>query len=283
MARIVIAGCGDVGTALGLLLIHAGHEVWGLRRSPEYLPEPIKPIAADVSRSETLQSLPPNLDAVVYSAAASGYDEAAYQATYVDGVRQILTALITQQQALSRFVLVSSTSVYGQTDAQWITEDSSAEAEGFAGQCIRAGEQWVWDGPYPAVVVRFGGIYGPGRTRLLDSVRRGQARCVADVYSNRIHRDDCAAVLAHVLTLDDPAQLYLGVDNAPVLQCEVMGWLAAQLGRAPPTTVSADVLGRQRRGSNKRCSNARLRASGYEFLYPSYREGYRALIDSDAP
>jgi hypothetical protein len=30
--------------------------------------------------------------------------------------------------------------------------------------------------------------------------------------------------------------------------------------------------------TNKKCSNQKLLASGYEFKYPTYREGYRAVL-----
>jgi nucleoside-diphosphate-sugar epimerase len=126
-------------------------------------------------------------------------------------------------------------------------------------------------------VVRFGGIYGPGRTRLIDSVRSGQARCEPGLYTNRIHRDDCAGVLEHLLALAAPAPLYIGVDDEPALQCEVLRWLAQQLGVPPPVPSGAPDDSR-RRGGNKRCCNARLRASGYRLLYPSYCEGYTALL-----
>ena len=60
----------------------------------------------------------------------------------------------------------------------------------------------------------------------------------------------------------------------------VLRWLAATLGVAQPPLRDDGEAGARggARGSNKRCSNARLRASGYAFRYPSFREGYGALI-----
>ena len=85
MSRIVIAGCGDVGTRLGLTLSAAGHEVWGLRRQPQRLPDPIRPLAADLRDPNTLGTLPEGIDALYYTAAAGGYREENYRAAYVDG------------------------------------------------------------------------------------------------------------------------------------------------------------------------------------------------------
>jgi hypothetical protein len=83
------------------------------------------------------------------------------------------------------------------------------------------------------------------------------------------------------MDLDGPAEVYLGVDHDPASQCEVMTWLAGRLGVAPPRRLDAADAPRRVRG-NKRCSNARLRASGYVFRYPSFREGYGELIGAAA-
>jgi nucleoside-diphosphate-sugar epimerase len=288
MARILIAGCGDVGATLGQGLQAAGHEVWGLKRRPADLPSGIQPLAADLADPATLNALPPALDAVVYSAAAAGFDEAAYQAAYIAGVQNLLAALRRAGQQPRRLLFTSSTSVYAQHQGEWVDEDSPAEAAGFSGRCIRAGEQWMWDSNWPAVVVRFGGIYGPGRTRLIDSVRAGTAtRPVGPpLYTNRIHRDDCARVLEHLLFLPAPAPLYLAVDDDPAPLGEVLSWLATQLGLPEPPLAADAALkpgagtgdSASRMRASKRCRNARLRASGFQFRYPGYRDGYAALL-----
>lgn len=277
--EVLIAGCGDVGTALGLDLAMAGHRVWGLRRDPSALPPPIGPIAADLSRPETLGALPAGIGQVVYAAAADGFSDAAYRAAYVEGVENLQRALAGRQ--VRRFVFVSSTAVYGQGDGEWVDESSPTEPSGFSGRRVLQGEERVRSGPFPGVVVRFGGIYGPGRTRLIESVRRGEPCVEAPArFTNRIHRDDCAGVLRHVLELGAPAPVYLAVDGAPAPDCEVRDWLAHLLGVPPPARAS-DAAGSPQRG-NKRCRNERLIASGYRFRYPTYREGYAALLAAGA-
>ena len=137
------------------------------------------------------------------------------------------------------------------------------------------------ESPIPATVVRFAGIYGPGRGWLIERARSG-ASCSDDPpkYTNRIHRDDCAGVLAHLVGLavdrewlDDR---YIGVDDEPAAECEVLDWLAARLGAPPPRRTPAGAPAA--RGSGKRCSNARLRGTGYRFRYPSFRDGYAAVL-----
>lgn len=278
MARILIAGCGDVGGALGRLLVDAGHTVWGLRRRPDALPPGLRPIAADLTDAASLKGLPDGLDAVFYTAAATGRDENHYRRAYVDGPTRLLAALHDSGQRPRRVLFTSSTAVYAQNDGGWVDEDSPAAAQGFAGRLLRQGEAAVLDGPFPATVIRFAGIYGPRRTRLIDSLRAGTAACAPGRYTNRIHRDDAAAALAHLLDLDAPAPLYLGVDDTPALHCEVLDWLARQLGVAPPRLDEGAA-----RAGSKRCSNARLRAGGFRPRYPGYRQGYAALLAQPSP
>lgn len=276
MANILIAGCGDVGSTLGLALLAAGHRVWGLRRDPAALPSGIRPLAADLAEPATLAGLPSGLEYVFYTAAAGGYSEDRYRSAYLDGVRNLLGALRRGGQHPRRLFFTSSTSVYAQSDGQWVDEASPAAAEGFAGRCLRAGEGLLWAAPWPATVLRLGGIYGPGRTRLIDTLRAGTATCVEQppLYTNRIHRDDCARALQHLLGIEHPEPLYLGVDDDPAPQCQVLRWLATELGVPPPTVVPAPAAPRP----NKRCRNDRLKASGFRFRYPGYREGYAALL-----
>ena len=96
-------------------------------------------------------------------------------------------------------------------------------------------------------------------------------------YTNRIHRDDCAGVLHHLLELAAPPPVVVAVDEDPAPEREVLAWLADRLGAPVPVPARPDP-GRRRGRANRRCSSARLVASGYRFIHPSYRDGYGALI-----
>lgn len=277
MRRVLIAGCGDVGTALGLALGETGHAVWGLRRDPDDLPRPIQPLEADLTRPRTLESLPDRLDAVVFSAAAPERTESAYRSTYVDGLRNLADALRIAGQTPDRFLFTSSTGIYHQDDGSWVNESSPIRPTGFTGQTMREAEQLLEGLPWRSVAVRFGGIYGPGRTRLVERARQSTgADGSGDRFTNRIHVDDCAGVLAHLLALESPAPVYVAVDDAPARLTEVIAFLRRRLG-LPATDPDAS----EPRG--KRCDNQRLRASGYAFRHPSYREGYAAMLADAGP
>ena len=88
-------------------------------------------------------------------------------------------------------------------------------------------------------------------------------------WTNRIHRDDAAAAVVHLLTRTGaPGPLYVGTDDEPALLGDVAAHLAQHLGApAPPATDPV-------RATGKRLSNARLHATGWVPAYPTYREGY---------
>lgn len=272
--RVLIAGCGYVGCALGSELAADGHEVFGLRRNPEALPPEITGVAADLSRKLQPDALPSDLDFVFYTASAGGADDDAYRSAYVDGPANLIAALSASGTRLRRFLFTSSTGVYAQKNGEWVDENSPTEPETYSGRRLLEGERRVLGSSYPTTVLRLAGIYGPGRTR---SIERGLevAADGAPAYTNRIHRDDCAGVLRHLMLLPEPEPLYLGVDHEPAEKRVVAEWLSARLGvpvRGRPSSGSA------RARTNKRCSNARLVATGYEFRYPTFREGFVSLL-----
>lgn len=272
--RVLIAGCGDVGNALGRLLMARGHQVHGLRRDVSRLAPGLLPVRADLTTGAGLDALPQVVDAVVYTAAATERTVPGYQAAYVDGVRHIAERIGPVQN----WLFTSSTAVYGQTDGGWVDESSATAPTRFNGQVMLEAEAGVLALGAMSRVVRLGGIYGPGRNRMVTLVRQGQP-CVESPprYTNRIHRDDAAGILAHLLQLDSSAsaRIWLGVDCEPAPAHVVQDWLAERLGVPPPPRVEAAALPGP---GSRRCSNAQLLASGYRFRYPTWREGYGDLL-----
>ena len=280
MATILIAGCGYIGTALGCQLAADGHTVWGLRRHPATLPPEIRPWAADLTSPDTLQVLPSAIEWVFYSAAPDTHDDTAYRSVYVGGLNNLLRALTVQQAHPRRVFLTSSTGVYVESSGAWVDETSPTEPREFGGIRLLEGERLLLDGPFPATVLRLGGLYGPGRASLIEQVRRGEFAWdnESPVYFNRIHRDDAAGALRHLMMLPSPDPIYLGVDHEPTTLAVLLDWLADALG-VPPTRPSESASARTpRHPANKRCRNAKLVASGYAFRYPTFREGYTALL-----
>jgi nucleoside-diphosphate-sugar epimerase len=277
---VLIAGCGDVGGRLATQLLAAGWEVHGLRRDVSRLPAGVIGVAGDLFNKECPGTWPIGaVDYLVYCAAATDHDEAGYRAAYVQGLEHVLEWLGDYGQVPNRLLFVSSSSVYGQQEGEWVDESSPAVAAGYSGRVMLEAEQLALKSGIPASVVRLTGIYGPGREWLLTQVRRGYRVVVEPpLYANRIHADDAAGLMACLLEADRRGvaldDVYIGVDDEPAALADVVGWLREYLG----VTEWADNDSVRRTGS-KRCSNARARALGWTPMYPSFREGYAAILE----
>lgn len=276
---VLIVGCGDVGSRLGLRLSAQGWTVYGLRRQTAALPAPIRPVAADLEVADCPAAWPSGeLDYLVYAVAAQAQDEASYRRAYVQGLQQVLDWLALHQQRPKRLLFLSSTGVYAQHAGEWVDEDSPTQPDSFNGRILLEAEQLAQHSGYPATSVRLAGLYGPGRQWLINQVRQGyQVPAEPPLYSNRIHVEDAAGLLAYLLEQDAQGRAlercYLGVDDEPVALHQVIDWLARQLGQ----TAMQGTLGSRRAGS-KRCSNARARALGWQPEYPGYQQGYGAIL-----
>src|SRR5699024_692266 len=271
---VVLAGCGDLGTEVGLRFVSAGHEVVALRRSPQHLPAQFTGRALDL-HSE-LPEFPDDTEILVIALTADDRSEQAYRATYLHGLHRLLDGLDRDGIHPNRVLMVSSTAVYGVSDGSTVDEDTPTTPNAVNGTVLLEAERALHERVPTATVLRLAGIYGPGRTSLIDRVRSGEVEIPdAPVHTNRIHRDDAAAAIVHLTTRGDaPAPIYLGVDDQPSPRGEVLRFLADELGVAPPPVGGAPPT----RGGDKRCSNALLRATGFTLTYPTYREGYRAVL-----
>lgn len=272
---VLIAGCGDLGTEVGLRFADLGHHVVGLRRNADLLPPAISGQSIDLSREKPV--VPPGTEIVIVAIAAGRPTPEAYRAAYVDGLGNLLDALDEARVTPRRVLLVSSTAVYDVSDGSWVDEQTPANpTPGTTDAILFEAERMLHSRIPTAVVLRLAGIYGPGRERLITQVREGRATVSAlSRHTNRIHRDDAAAAIVHLMRREEPpAPLYVGVDNAPVVSSDVLDFIAGELGLPAPAVAETG----SRRGGDKRLRNQLLRGTGFTFTYPSYREGYRAIL-----
>src|SRR5690606_33602906 len=254
-----------------------GNRVIALTRQPRAAMAGEHVVTSDVLEPASLTAIDAATDYIVYLVSPDQPNDEGYRAAYVDAIRNVLEYSALRQTSLKRVLFASSTAVYGQSDGSWVDETSPTEPTSFHGQRLLEAERLLGAWVLPHSVVRFGGIYGPGRQRLLTSVIDGTASVAREpVYTNRIHRDDCAGLLVHLMSLQSADSLYLGVDHERADRRAVLEWLARATQSRPPA-VKDDP--EQRRQGNKRCSNSRVLATGYRFAYPSFREGYAEMID----
>jgi nucleoside-diphosphate-sugar epimerase len=272
--RVLIAGCGDLGRRVASRLLARGDEVYALRRQPSAQDDsPVHWIRADLTDARSLRDLPAGITQLVYSPTPDARDEMAYRRIFVDGLQHLLMAL--DQQSLHRVLFVSSSAVYGEHGEAWVDEDTPPAPPGFNGNVLLEAEAWLTNQPVRSVVLRLAGLYGPGRTHVVNQLRTGTARVSRQVrhWANRIHIEDAAAAIVHLLCIDEPQNLYLGVDDTP-LPLDVLYDDLAALIHAPAAAEGPVPSG----VGSKRLSNARLRASGFRFQWPDSRAGYAELL-----
>lgn len=276
---VVVVGAGYVGQVLAAELAEGGYEVWAVRRRPE-APPGVHPVAVDATDHAALAlALSPLKDRrvdVCFLAAPDKGDEAGYRDAYLHILEATGEAL-----CIRRLLFASSTAVYGDADGEWVDEATPAEPSRFSGEILLEAEALACEVAGEASAIRYGGIYGPGRDRMVRMVRDGKRIASGDTrHGNRIHRDDCAGVMRHLLEQPEVAPVYTAVDHAPVPLDEVETWLCAQLGVEPSSLVAPERP--MRRGGDKRVRNDLLLDSGYRFRFPTYREGYVPLIAGDS-
>lgn len=268
-------GCGDLAARVASLRA-AEWELTGVRRSEQAMPD-IRMAVADARSSVALQSvLTDGFDIVVATLTPPEFTDAGYVAGYVDPASALTEACQWLPPSLrpQRVFWVSSTRVYGESAGEWVDETTQPRPQGFAGRRLLEAEQILQAGVVPVTAVRFSGIYGPGRDRLLHKVRSGRIAPATPLHwTNRIHSDDCAGVLVHLIERqargEALADVYIGTDSEPVAAHEVQRWLAERLSISPSEESASTAV-----ESGRRCSNRRLLETGYHFLYPSWREGY---------
>jgi len=274
--KILLVGFGDIARRLAPRLVAAGCEISALRRSSG-LESGVRMVQGDCRDETLLAEAVAGQEVVVVTLTPDAFNEPSYREAYEAGAQTLARVLVDTPEPPRRVLWVSSTSVYGESDGGWVDETTPAVPQGFSGRSLLAAERIMHGQQVPTTVVRFSGIYGPGRTRLISQVRGGHcAPQRPQQWSNRIHSEDCAGVLHHLIQChragEELAPLYIGTDCEPVPLYELHQWLAQRMAVA--VTESSETAMR----ANRRCSNKRLLASGYRFLYPTWREGYAALL-----
>ena len=278
MARILIVGCGDLGTTIAMQLHQTQHEVIGVRISQQHLPHGMQTIQADVTQTATLTALNHlNPAIIIYCIAANAQTDENYHAHYVQGLKNVL-ATQTNNTNLQHVFFVSSTRVYGQNTPTILDENMPAEPADFGGERLLEAENVLTSLPCQTTALRLSGIYGEGRLYLVNTAKDISRWPVNNSWSNRIHRDDAAGFIAFLvqksLSQQPIERCYIVTDDMPTLQYSVLTWLASRLNIDTSHIKIPDTSG------GKRLSNKRLRATGFQLQYPNYQIGYQKVLET---
>ncbi|MFM7604009.1 MAG: shikimate kinase [Prosthecobacter sp.] len=295
---VVIAGCGFVGERAADLLHATGHTVIGLTHSASSTErlrtaKPWRVESCDVSSETSVHELaakiaPLHIDAFIHCASSSRGGAEMYQSVYVNGMRHLLAAFP------AAFPLyTSSTSVFPQIHGETVDETSFADPDRETGRLLREAENLALNAG--GCAARLAGIYGPGRSFLLKNLLEGKAAIEGNNghgrYLNQIHADDAASALVHLVT-QRLSGIYSIADDQKITQRDSYLDLCRVFGLPLPPSRDPDP-NRKRGWSHKHVSNAKLRATGWQPLYPTYLDAVqndpelassilRAVIDEAA-
>jgi nucleoside-diphosphate-sugar epimerase len=288
----LIIGCGYLGQRVGVLLRDRGEQVFGTVRSEARAAKiaslGIEPVVADVLRPHSLHGLPA-AERVFYCV---GYDRAAgasMHAVYVDGLMNVLDQL---PSGVSRVVYASSTGVYGETDGEWVNEDTPALPRTEPGKfCLEAEERLLdWakrrQSTESAVRLRFAGLYGPSRVVRRTLIEQGKPiPGDPDKMLNLIHIDDAAQAVVAALAVVAPGPVVLIGDDRPVARREYYSQVAKLLGSPAPRFVPSEAgsSNEARDATSKRVANHRMKARlGLELIYPDIASGLPAALSASS-
>jgi nucleoside-diphosphate-sugar epimerase len=278
MTKLMI-GCGYLGLRIARLWREQGHHVVVTKRSPG-VPAELAELGVDVFRCDVLDTASlaklPQANTVAHAVALDRSSGQTMRAVYVDGLANVLRHLPRP----NRFIFVSSSGVYGQADGEWIDEDSPTEPREESGRIVLEAEGVLrTEAPY-ANILRFSGIYGPGRLLRQKAIMAGEPIVAgADRWLNLIHVEDGARAVLAAEEFAEPGRTFNVCDNRPVLRREFYSELARVLGAPAPNfqPPAADGPLPPHEQANRRISNARLlRELRFAFRFPSYLEGLAA-------
>lgn len=279
----LIVGCGYLGRRLARLLIGRGGTVWGTTRggakAGELAALGVRPIVADV----TSPGGPawPECDAVFLAVGFDRRGGVPMRRVYVEGLEESLRRI---GRGAPRIVYASTTGVYGQDDGGWVDEDSATAPRSESGRVCLGAEGVLRDGArrggWAATILRYSGLYGPGRLLRGEALVRGEAIAGdPEHWLNLVHVEDAARFAAAALEDGSLDALYVVSDDRPVRRREFYGELARLLGAPEPRFVEAGGGAAGRDASNKRVRAARIKARlGMECHHPDYGSGLAAVL-----
>jgi nucleoside-diphosphate-sugar epimerase len=274
--RLVI-GCGYLGrrvanrwrTQTGRVIVTTRDQ----GRMDELRRAGFEPLCCDVLEPASLQKLPA-VATVLYCVGLDRSSGRSMREVYVTGLEHVLAALPRPE----RFLYISSTSVYGQCAGEEVDETAATEPADESGRVVREAEKVLRDRLPAVVILRFAGIYGPGRL-----LRRRQAILAGEPLAgdpqrwlNLIHVDDGAAAILAAEQRGRPGEIYNICDDVPVRRSHFFNHLARLLGapepRVVPTAAGTVLSARER--TNRRILNCKMhRELGIELTFPDYSAG----------
>jgi nucleoside-diphosphate-sugar epimerase len=291
----LIIGCGYLGRRVARNWSMQGDTVFALTRTSEHAEEfrqsGLTPIIGDITDAASLAGLPA-VDTILFAVGLDRGTSHSQHDVYVSGLDNVLYHL---EGKVRRLIYISSTSVYGQNEEEWVDESSDCRPDSPNGQVCLDAERLLQHKVPQANILRLAGLYGPGRVvARIEALRAGQVpEGNPDAWLNLIHVDDAVAAVLACERRGVPGATYLVCDDSPCRRREYYSLLADMIGAPAPFPSPAtdrraggvsprigkpvpltSIEKSQISGLNKRCSNRRLRDELQVVLrYPRFNIG----------
>ena len=277
--QVNILGCGYLGFRAAQRWHARGDRVTPLTRSLERAKQladaSLNPFVGDLMDSDCLAQLPP-ADLVLY---AVSYDRSApydRHALIVSGLERALGILV---QKTSRLLFISTSSVHGESDGQWVDESTPLHPATEAGQMAAQAEELVKQSPLDTIILRLTGLYGPGRLlRRVEQFEKGEPIAgPPEAWLNLIHVEDAARAVESAgdrllaqtrVPRIHSSTTFLISDDKPVRRSDYYEMLATAAG-APAPIFAPHEPGSRITGLGKRCRNLKAKQElSLEWQYP---------------
>lgn len=271
--NLFIFGFGYTAQNMVPFFIEQGYRVFGTSRS-KILREALSPEVTLFSFDKTLL---PTLNTCSYVLSCIPPD---------NGTDPVLTHFHEALLSTPWLGYLSSTSVYGNHNGAWVTEESLPQELSYhAQQRLTIEQQWRSDLPQTHVF-RLAGIYGPKRNAL-EKIQQGKDYAIVkpNHYFSRIHVHDIAKVLLASMSAPTPGELFNVADDCPAPSHEVDDFSATLLKVPPLKHIPIEEAHLSPRmheffEQNKKVNNQKIKEYfNLSLRFPSYQEGLHYEYD----
>ncbi len=295
MNRLLILGCGYVGSAVAWRAVDEGREVTAVTRNPEkaaaLAATGVHAVVADLAGSDWHGQVGREFESVLNCVAAGGGGVEGYRRSYLEGMRSVLAWL--RGADVGTLVYTSSTSVYAQDGGVRVDESMPVEGRNDTAQILVETENLLRNASAAEranlrrwFILRLAGIYGPERHSLLDAIRSGYTSLpgTGGHRLNLAHRDDIVDAIFACLDASPKVrdQVFNVADDAPATKHEVAVWMASQLGKTAPVLSGEPTGGSRGKVPDRIIANGRIKeVLGWAPAHPTFREGYAEILKQD--
>jgi nucleoside-diphosphate-sugar epimerase len=281
--RLAILGCGYVGTEVARQAVAQRMKVTALTRNPAKAAvlraEGVECVVADLADRDWHTTIAAGAELVLNCVSSGGGGFESYERSYLRGMESVLAWARTHAGAAT-LVYTSSTSVYPQGGGAIVDESAALDrGEGRAKVLVETEELLATAPRWFAL--RLAGIYGPGRSHLVEQVRAGEIAGRGEHRLNLAHRDDIVTAIwaAFGAGRETAGGVFNVADDGPAPKSEVAAWLATRLGVPPPRFTGEPATGRRRVTPDRVIANGKIKAVlGWRPQYPTFREGYEKIL-----